>query len=184
MAVTAVRRAARAAGQQPPDRPFTHQAIEGFRRAAAADTPAHRGQARGLTADECAAILATCMQRRRTGRGLERTETAARRGRVDSATVELLFHGTLRRSEVAALRWAGVDLSDAGGDVVVTVRRSKTDPTGGRADVRRLVDGCAAAVRTVRAVAVGRLARASRHGPERGRQRRARQLRGALHPVP
>ena len=36
-------------------------------------------QARGLTADECAAILATCMQRRRTGRGLERTETAERR---------------------------------------------------------------------------------------------------------
>ena len=33
MAVTAVRRAARDAGQQPPDRPFTHQAIDGFRRA-------------------------------------------------------------------------------------------------------------------------------------------------------
>ena len=80
MAVTAGRRAARDAGQQPPDGPFTHQALEGFRRAAAADTPTRRGQAGGLTADECAAILATCMQRRRTGRGLERTETAERRG--------------------------------------------------------------------------------------------------------
>ena len=43
--------------------------------------------------------------------------------------VALLFHGALRRSEVAALCWADVDLSD-GDDVVVTVRPSKTDPTG------------------------------------------------------
>ena len=32
------------------------------------------------------------------------------------------------RSEVASLHWADVDFSD-GNDVVVTVRRSKTDPT-------------------------------------------------------
>ena len=77
MAVAAVRRAARDAGQQLPDGPLTRQALEGFRRAEAADTtPARRGQARGLTADECAAILATCTQRRRTGRRLERAETA------------------------------------------------------------------------------------------------------------
>ena len=151
MAVTAGRRAARDAGQQPPDGPFTHQALEGFRRAAAADTPTRRGQAGGLTADECAAILATCMQRRRTGRGLERTETAERRGLVDSAIVGLLFHGALRRSEVAALRWAGVDLPTlaAATSSSSPVRRSKTDPTGGRADVRCLVGGCAAAVRSL-----------------------------------
>ena len=51
---------------------------------------------------------------------------------------------------MAALRWADVDLSD-GDDVVVTVRRSKTDPTGGRADVRRLVGGGAPAVRSLHA---------------------------------
>ena len=43
-----------------------------------------------------------------------------------------------------------VDFSD-GDDVVVTVRRSKSDPTGVRADVRRLVGGCAAAVRILHA---------------------------------
>ena len=34
---------------------------------------------------------------------------------------------------------------------MVTVRRSKSDPTGGRADVRRLVGSCAAAVRSLHA---------------------------------
>ena len=87
---------------------------------------------------------------RRTGRGLERPKTAERRGLVDSAIVALLFHGALRRSEVAALCWADVDFSD-GDDVVVTVRRAKTDPTGGRADVRRLVGSYAAAVRSLHA---------------------------------
>ena len=76
--------------------------------------------------------------------------TAERRGLVDGAIVALLFHGALRRSEVASLHWADVDFSD-GDDVVVTVRRSKSDPTGGRADVRRLVGGCASAVRSLHA---------------------------------
>ena len=66
------------------------------------------------------------------------TETAERRGLVDAAIVALLFHGALRRSEVAALRRADVDLAD-GGDVVVTVRRSKTNQSGDHPDVRRLV---------------------------------------------
>ena len=48
-------------------------------------------------------ILATCTQRRRTGRGLEREEAAERRGLVDGADRAPL-HGALRRSEVAALR--------------------------------------------------------------------------------
>ena len=73
-----------------------------------------------------------------------------RRGLIDGAIVALLFHGALRRSEVAALRWADVDLS-GDDDVVVTVRRSKTNPAGDRADVRRLVGGCAAAVRRLHA---------------------------------
>ena len=81
---------------------------------------------------------------------LSARRTAERRGLVDGAIVALLFHGALRRSEVAALCWADVDLSD-GDDVVVTVRRSKSDPTGGRADVRRLVGSSAAAVRSLHA---------------------------------
>ena len=106
LAVAAGWRAARAAGEQPPAGPLTGQAGEGFRHSTAADSPARRGQARGLTAEECAAVLATCGRPRRTGRGLERAETAERRGLVDAAIVALLFHGALRRSEVAALRWA------------------------------------------------------------------------------
>ena len=126
--------------------PLTRRALAGFRRTDAADAPPRRGQARGLTAT----VLATCLRPRRTGRGLERPKTAERRGLVDGAIVALLFHGALRRSEVAALCWADVDFSD-GDDVVVTVRRSKSDPTGGRADVRRLVGGCAAAGRSLHA---------------------------------
>ena len=104
-----------------------------------------------LTADECATVLATCLRpRRHRPWGLERPKTAERRGLVDGTIVALLFHGALRRSEVAALCWADVDFSD-GDDIGVTVRRSKSDPTGVRADVRRLVGGCAAAVRSLHA---------------------------------
>ena len=150
LAVAAVRRAARDAGEEPPAGPLTRQALEGFRRAAEALAPARRGQARGLTAEECAAVLATCGRPRRTGRGLERAETAERRGLVDAAIVALLFHGALRRSEVAVLRWADVELAD-GGDVVVTVGRLKTNQAGDHPDVRRLVGSCAAAVRRLQA---------------------------------
>ena len=65
-------------------------------------------------------------------------------------TTARLFHGPLRRSEVAALRWADIDFAD-GGDVGVTVRRSKANPTGERPDRRRLVGGCASAVRRLQA---------------------------------
>ena len=108
LVVAAVRRAARDAGEGPPAGPLTRQALEGFRRAPTGDVPARRGQARGLTAEECAAVLATCLRPRRTGRGLERPATAERRGLIDGAIVALLFHGALRRSEVAGLRWADV----------------------------------------------------------------------------
>ena len=150
MVVAAVKRASRDAGTAAPIGTLTRRALEGFRRTDAVDAPSRRGLARGLTADECAIVLATCLRPRRTGRGLERPKTAERRGLVDGAIVALLFHGALRRSEVASLHWADVDFRD-GNDVVVTVRRSKTDPTGGRADVRRLVGSCAAAVRSLHA---------------------------------
>ena len=51
---------------------------------------------------------------------------------------------------MAVLRWADIQLAD-GGDVVVTVRRSKTNQAGDHPDVRRLVGGCAAAVRRLQA---------------------------------
>ena len=54
----------------------TRHALEGFRRTAAADAPTRCGQARGLTADECATVLATCLRPRCTGCGLERPKTA------------------------------------------------------------------------------------------------------------
>ena len=63
----------------------------------------------------------------------------------------LLFMGGLRRSEVAALRWADVtDASDSDG-VLLTVRTSKTNQEGDAADVRYLKNGAAKAIRTVRA---------------------------------
>ena len=125
--------------------------LEGFRRTDAVDVPSRHGQARGLTADECATVLATCLRPRRTGRGLERPKTAERRAWSTARIVALLFHGALHRSEVAALCWADVDFSDGDAIIIITVRRSKSDPTGGRADVRRLVGGCAAAVRSLHA---------------------------------
>ena len=70
-----------------------------------------------------------------------------RRGLVDGAVVALVFHGALRRGEVAALRWADVDLSAGGDIVVVTVPGSKTNPAEDGAGVRQLVGGCAAALR-------------------------------------
>ena len=79
---------------------------------------------RGLTADECATVLSTCLRPRRAAPD---TASSARRPLSDAAwsTVQIVvlrFHGALRRSEVAALCWADVDFSD-GDDVVVTVRR-------------------------------------------------------------
>ena len=74
-----------------------------------------------------------------------------RRGRGRCASCQALLqlpHGGAllhrgqrhRRSEVATLRWADVDLSD-GGNVIVTLRRS-ADGAEERADVRRLFDSC------------------------------------------
>ena len=148
LVVSAVRRAARGAGERAPDGPLTQRALQGFRRRAAAT--GRRSLARGLTAEECDAVLATCRLPRRVGSRVEREEAARRRGLVDGAIVALLFHGALRCSEVAALRWADIDLSD-GDQIVVTLRRSRTNPLGEWASVRHLVGGCAAAVRRLHA---------------------------------
>ena len=58
----------------------------------------------------------------------------------------------MRRSEVAALRWADVaDAGDADG-ILVTIRRSKTNQEGETTDVRFVKNGVARAIRTLRAV--------------------------------
>ena len=146
--VAAVRRAARDAGEAAPDGPLTQQALEGFRRRAA--VAGRRSLARGLTAEECDTVLATCCLPRCAGSRVESEETARLRGLVHGTIVALLFHGALRCSEVAAMHWADVDLSN-GDEVVVTLRRSKTNPPGARASLRHLVGGCAAAVRRLHA---------------------------------
>ena len=75
-----------------------------------------------ITADDLAAVLATCHLPRRRGRGIESDQVAATRGRLNAVIAGLLFMGGLRRSEVSALRWADVeDAGDADG-ILVTVR--------------------------------------------------------------
>ena len=59
--------------------------------------------------------------------------------------------GGLRRSEVAALRWADVTDASDGDGVLLTVRTSKTNQEGDAADVRYLKNGAAKAIRTLRA---------------------------------
>ena len=143
--LAAVRGAARDASARQPDGPLTRQAIESLRQAAAAATPAAgRSPARGLTAEECDRVLAACCRPRRVGRSRERADAAVRRGLVDGAIVALVFHGALRRNEVAALRWTDVDLSAADDTVTVTVPGTTTDPAAARSDVRQLVGGCCA----------------------------------------
>ena len=126
----------------------TRHALEGFRRTAAADPPRPSPRPSPPTSAQPSSPPASA--RAVPDAALERPKTAERRGLVDGAIVALLFHSALRRSEVAALCWADVDFSD-GDDVVVIVRRWKSDPPGGRADVRCLVGGCAAAVRSLHA---------------------------------
>ena len=148
LAVAAVRFRATLAGQPAPAGAATARVLGGFRRTAA---DRGRGQAAPLRADGLAAILATAARPRTDGRGVESHTTAHRRGRLDAVIASLLFMGGLRRSEVAALRWADVtDASDSDG-VLLTVRTSKTNQEGDTADVRYLKNGAAKAIRTLRA---------------------------------
>ena len=109
-----------------------------------------RGQAQGITADDCAAIIATAAVPRRTGRGYESDDAAERRGAVDAAIAGLLFQAGLRRSEAAALRWGEVSRASDGAGVLIRLRRSKTDQEGTAADVRYLKNGAARAVWALR----------------------------------
>ena len=148
LVVAAVRFRAKLAGQPAPAGEATARVLGGFRRTAA---DRGRGQAAPLRADGLAAILATAERPRTDGRGVESTTTAHRRGRLDAVIAGLLFMGGLRRSEVAALRWADVTDARDGDGVLLTVRTSKTNQEGDAADVRYLKNGAAKAIRTLRA---------------------------------
>ena len=148
MAVAAVRFRAKLPGQPNPAGEATARVLGGFRRTAA---DRGRGQAAPLRADGLAAILATAARPRTDGRGVESHTTAQRRGRLDAVIAGLLFMGGLRRSEVAAVRWADVTDARDGDGVLLTVRTSKTNQEGDAADVRYLKNGAAKAIRTLRA---------------------------------
>ena len=53
----------------------------------------------------------------------------------------------MRRSEVAALRWADIDDATDGDGVLVTVHRGKTNQEGETRDVRFVKSGVARALR-------------------------------------
>lgn len=109
------------------------------------------GQAAALTADQFAMIVAVAQNPRPRGRGTESPELARRRGLEDIAICGLLFHGGLRRSEIAALKWQDVQpAEDCPGALLVRVRGSKTDQTAARADVRLVKDRYAAALESIR----------------------------------
>ena len=99
------------------------------------------------------ADLATCQRPRRRGRGVESAALAAERGRLDTVIAGLLFMAGMRRSEVAALRWADVADSTDGDGLLVTVRRSKTNQAAEAGDVRFVKGSVAGALRTLRAAA-------------------------------
>ena len=126
-AVAAARFRARLAGEQSPAGERTARVLAGYRRTAVGRG---RGQARPFVAADLAAVLATCHQPRRRGRGVESGDVALKRGRLDAVIAGLLFMAGMRRSEVSALRWGDVAAAAAGDGVLVTVRRGKTNPEG------------------------------------------------------
>ena len=146
MAVAAARFRARLAGQTDPAGERTARVLAGYRRTAG---DRGRGQARPFSAADLAAVIATCHLPRRRGRGVESERVAAARGRLDAVIAGLLFMRGLRRSEVAALRWADVADDGDGDGILVTVRRSKTNQVGETSDVRYLKNGAARAVRAL-----------------------------------
>ena len=148
LAVAAVRFRAKLAGHPDPAGEATARVLAGFRRTAA---DRGRGQAKPLSADGLAAILATAERPRTDGRGVESTPTAQRRGRTDAVIAGLLFMAGLRRAEVSALEWRDVADTSDGDGVLVNVRVSKTNQEASASDVRYLKNGPAKAIRILRA---------------------------------
>ena len=151
---SAIRAAHRAAGlPDPTGDPSVARACEGVARQHAANPDAAPRQARPLTYDEAVTLLAVAANPAPYGRGVEGAATTARRARLDACIVALLFCAGMRRSEVAALRWADVAGADGGGNVRVRVRCSKTNQRAERPDYRLLVNGFARSLEAARAAA-------------------------------
>ena len=132
--------------------PITDDVLEVLRGLAASKAAEHgRGQARGITRDDFAVLLARAGERRKIGRHLETAATAAERAQVDRAIAGVLFHAGLRRSEAAALTWGDIEpAASIPGALTVRVRTSKTNRDGEATDIRLVKNGAAAALTALR----------------------------------
>ena len=132
--------------------PVTDEVIEVMRGLAASKaTERGRGQAKAITRDDFAVILARAGEPRKLGRGKETAETAAERAQIDRAIAGVLFHAGLRRSEAAELRWGDVEpAASIPGALTIRVRTSKTNRDGEATDVRLAKNGAAAALTALR----------------------------------
>ena len=132
--------------------PVTDDVIEVMRGLAASKAAERgRGQAKAITRDDFAVILARAGEPRKLGRGMETAETAAERAQIDRAIAGVLFHAGLRRSEAAELRWGDVEpAASIPGALTIRVRTSKTNRDGEATDVRLAKNGAAAALTALR----------------------------------
>ena len=128
-AVSAVAAVHRAAGADRGENPTVHEDVRAFLRGIEREGPPQR-QAAAMMPGVIAAIQATArIPRRGRGGRFETPETAEARARVDVALALTLRDGGLRISEAAALAWGDVERWPDGSGRL-TIRRSKTDPTG------------------------------------------------------
>ena len=147
LVVAAVQFRAKIAGTRSPVGEVARRTLAGIRKEG---RDRGRGQARAVTYDQVIRMQAVAAGPRRRGRGMESPEVATRRGAEDAALVGLAFQAGLRRSEIAALRWADIQPSGIEGAVLVHVRTSKTDPAGDRTDIRMAKNGAADALDAIR----------------------------------
>ena len=148
LVVAAIQFRAKIAGTRSPVGEVARRTLAGIRKEG---RERGRGQARAVTYDQVIRMQAVAGQPRRRGRGIESPDVATRRGAEDAALVGLAFQAGLRRSEIAALRWADVGPAAIPGAVLIHVRASKTDPAGDRTDIRMAKNGTADALDAIRA---------------------------------
>ena len=132
--------------------PVTDDVLEVLRGLAASKAAEQgRGQARAITRDDFAVLLARAGEPRKIGRHMETAATAAERAQVDRAIAGVLFHAGLRRSEAAALQWGDVEpAASIPGALTIRVRTSKTNRDGEATDIRLVKNGAAAALLALR----------------------------------
>lgn len=136
----------------PTQSPGVGRVLRGLaRRATAAKAVPGRGQVKGLSATDLAAIVATAKHRRKYRNGSRESEERANwRGAVDVALVGTMRDALLRRSEALALTWADIEFADDG-TALVTIRKSKTDQEG-KGAVQFIGEYAASALKAIRPV--------------------------------